>query len=64
MIFVNIIQLPYLLSFAHDFAKQGKTIQFDAGSNITQSILHGFLIQSISVGYDGNNWYWLYCTNL
>ena len=41
-----------LLSFAHDFAKQGKTIQFDAGSKtaITQSILHGFA------------WYFL-CTN-
>ena len=44
--------LDKLLSFAHDFAKQDKTTQFDAGSKtaITQSILHGFA------------WYFL-CTN-
>ena len=37
-------KLPYLLCFAHDFAKQDKTTQFEAGSKtaITQSILHGF----------------------
>ena len=33
-----------LLCFAHDFGKQDKSTQFEAGSktDITQSILHGF----------------------
>ena len=51
-IIVVVYGLILLLSFAHDFAKQDKTTQFDAGSKtaITQSILHGFA------------WYFL-CTN-